>query len=35
MPWWGWIIFGVVLLGAELLAIEAQFYWYSWAWRRC
>ena len=26
MPWWGWIIFGVVLLGAELLAIEAQFY---------
>ena len=26
MPWWGWIIVGVVLLSAELLAIEAQFY---------
>ena len=26
MPWWGWIIVGVVLLAAELLAIEAQFY---------
>lgn len=26
MPWWGWIIAGVVLLAAELLAIEAQFY---------
>jgi len=26
MPWWIWIIAGVVLLSAELLAIEAQFY---------
>ncbi len=26
MPWWGWIVVGVVLLAAELLAIEAQFY---------
>ena len=26
MPWWGWIIAGVVVLAAELLAIEAQFY---------
>lgn len=26
MPWWGWIIAGAVLLAAELLAIEAQFY---------
>jgi membrane protein implicated in regulation of membrane protease activity len=26
MVWWGWCIFGVVLLGAELLAVDAQFY---------
>ncbi len=26
MPWWGWIIIGVVLLCAELFAIDAQFY---------
>ena len=26
MPWWGWVIVGAVLLSAELLAIEAQFY---------
>ena len=26
MPWWVWIVVGVVLLAAELLAIEAQFY---------
>lgn len=26
MAWWGWCIFGVVLLGAELLAVDAQFY---------
>ncbi|MBN1239264.1 MAG: NfeD family protein [Gammaproteobacteria bacterium] len=26
MPWWGWIIIGVLLLGAELLAVDAQFY---------
>lgn len=26
MAWWAWIILGAVLLGAELLAIDAQFY---------
>lgn len=26
MTWWAWIILGVVLLGAELFAIDAQFY---------
>jgi membrane protein implicated in regulation of membrane protease activity len=26
MPWWGWIIIGVLLLAAELLAVDAQFY---------
>jgi membrane protein implicated in regulation of membrane protease activity len=26
MPWWGWIIIGVLLLGAELFAVDAQFY---------
>jgi hypothetical protein len=26
MPWWGWVIVGAVLLGAELLAVEADFY---------
>src|SRR5690606_31396966 len=26
MTWWAWIILGVVLLSAELLAIDAQFY---------
>ena len=26
MTWWGWLIIGAVLLGAELLAIDAQFY---------
>ncbi len=26
MVWWGWCIFGVVLLGLELLAVDAQFY---------
>ena len=35
MPWWGWIIVGVVLLAAELLAIEAQFYLVLWEWPRC
>jgi hypothetical protein len=25
MPWWGWIVVGVVLLGGELVA-DAQFY---------
>lgn len=26
MTWWGWLIIGAVLLGAELFAIDAQFY---------
>jgi membrane protein implicated in regulation of membrane protease activity len=26
MPWWGWIIMGALLLGAELFAIDAEFY---------
>jgi membrane protein implicated in regulation of membrane protease activity len=26
MAWWGWGILGMVLLGAELLAVDAQFY---------
>jgi len=26
MTWWGWIIIGVLLLGAELVAIDLQFY---------
>ena len=26
MPWWGWIVVGAVLLGAELLLIDAEFY---------
>ncbi|MEM9401615.1 MAG: NfeD family protein [Pseudomonadota bacterium] len=26
MIWWGWLIVGAVLLSAELLGIEAQFY---------
>ena len=26
MIWWGWMILGAVLLGAELFAIDAQFY---------
>jgi membrane protein implicated in regulation of membrane protease activity len=26
MAWWGWGIFGVALLGIELLAVDAQFY---------
>ena len=26
MAWWGWCIFGVALLGLELLAVDAQFY---------
>jgi len=26
MTWWGWLILGAVLLGAELFAIDAQFY---------
>jgi len=26
MTWWGWMIFGAILFGTELFAIEAQFY---------
>ena len=26
MPWWGWVVIGVVLLGAELLLIDSAFY---------
>ena len=26
MPWWGWIIFGAVLLGSELMVVDAAFY---------
>ena len=26
MTWWAWMILGAVLLGAELFAVDAQFY---------
>jgi len=26
MTWWSWMVLGAVLLGAELIAIDAQFY---------
>ena len=26
MPWWGWIILGFLLLGSELLIVDAAFY---------
>ncbi len=26
MTWWSWLVLGAVLLGAELFAIDAQFY---------
>ena len=26
MPWWGWMIIGAILLGAELLGVDAAFY---------
>ena len=26
MTWWSWMVLGALLLGAELLAIDAQFY---------
>jgi membrane protein implicated in regulation of membrane protease activity len=26
MTWWSWMIFGLLLLGTEMLAIDAQFY---------
>lgn len=26
MPWWGWLVLGVVLLGFEMFVLDAQFY---------
>jgi len=26
MSWWGWMIFGALMLGAELLGVDAAFY---------
>ncbi|MCB1663312.1 MAG: NfeD family protein [Pseudomonadales bacterium] len=26
MPWWGWVIFGVLLLGSELFVVDVAFY---------
>jgi inner membrane protein len=26
MPWWGWLVVGIGLLGAEMFVIDAQFY---------
>jgi membrane protein implicated in regulation of membrane protease activity len=26
MPWWGWVIFGAILLGSELLVVDVAFY---------
>ncbi|MFT7556494.1 MAG: hypothetical protein ACI9LO_002822 [Planctomycetota bacterium] len=26
MPWWGWMIIGALLLGAELMGVDAAFY---------
>lgn len=26
MPWWGWLVIGAMLLGAEMFVIDAQFY---------
>lgn len=26
MPWWGWLVIGVGLLGVEMFVIDAQFY---------
>jgi membrane protein implicated in regulation of membrane protease activity len=26
MPWWGWVVIGVLLLGAELVLVDAAFY---------
>lgn len=26
MPWWGWLIVGVLLMGAEMTAVDAAFY---------
>lgn len=26
MPWWGWVVLGLFLLGSELLGVEAAFF---------
>jgi membrane protein implicated in regulation of membrane protease activity len=26
MPWWGWLVIGIGLLGVEMFVIDAQFY---------
>lgn len=26
MPWWGWLVIGISLLGVEMFVIDAQFY---------
>ena len=26
MPWWGWMVVGMLLLGAELLVVDAEFF---------
>lgn len=26
MPWWGWLVIGALLMGAELMAVDAAFY---------
>ena len=26
MPWWGWVALGILLMGAELAAVDAAFY---------
>jgi membrane protein implicated in regulation of membrane protease activity len=26
MPWWGWLVLGIVALGVEMFVIDAQFY---------
>ena len=26
MPWWGWMIFGAILIGSELMIVDAGFY---------
>jgi len=26
MPWWGWVSFGIILMGVELVAVDAAFY---------
>ena len=26
MPWWGWVSIGIVLMGVELVAVDAAFY---------